>query len=213
MLATRKSKRRQTTSKQYLSNCRHYKEVFHERSESVGFVVGIRCVIPTRIASSGRRSLLLLMINCRFVILFLVWKIGVGSMLPAILNHVWCRIANPLHRIGYPLGQKQARRGHNTALSTPSLIIHSSHKCQAQLLGGLPIPISIGWLSPVQPPGMVSICTPRSLMTLTTLAIMWHQYETSKINGCTPGGASSMYGLRTKQTRSFMTRSSIQTRS
>ena len=38
-------------------------------------------------------------------------EIGVGSISPAILNHGWRRITNPLHRIGYPLGQKQARRG------------------------------------------------------------------------------------------------------
>ena len=38
-------------------------------------------------------------------------KIGIGRMLPAISNHGWCRIENPLYRIGYPLGQKQTRRG------------------------------------------------------------------------------------------------------
>lgn len=66
----------------------------------------------------------------------LVWKIGIESMLPAISNYRWCRIANPLYRICYPLGQKQREGERNTALSTPSLIIHSSHKCQAWLLSG-----------------------------------------------------------------------------
>ena len=51
-------------------------------------------------------------------------------------------------------------------------------------------------------------------MALTTLlAIMWQRYESSKIKGCTPGGACSTYALRTKRTQSCMTRLSIQAQS
>jgi hypothetical protein len=50
---------------------------------------------------------------------------------------------------------------------------------------------------------------PRSWITLTTHAMIWQRYESSRMMGMIPGGASATYGARISSTQSSITLSSI----
>ena len=56
----------------------------------------------------------------------------------------------------------------------PSSIIHFSHALQRNALNGLFMPISTGWQSEVQPPGICSTSTPRSWGILDGILMAFH---------------------------------------